>query len=944
MSRKLILAAAATLLFAGTDVVALGLGEIRAYSGLNQPFQGEIALYDVKPEDQDALQIALASQAAFDQAGIERYYDLTKLKFTLETSTTGELVITVTSREPIREPYLDMLVEVYWPQGQLLKEFTVLLEPPERMTTPLRLPTTTRAAARASTAPSSGDNAGFPLLVGPVSTGAGLWQVARTHAPAGATVAQTALALYRNNQDAFTRGNINRLISGRTLIIPTREELLALDATAAEREFTSAVQGGATPRAPLTVVPTDNAQLRLLGARAPAAASLPTAASQPDPAATRLEQDLLIALETGERMRQEAQELRQRVQELEVRLTTIQQQLQPRQGDAASANSTLPTAGTLPPEMSTPVAESPTPAVPDPDTLALVDEPLPPATPLDPSLPLEPPLPTPALLPVPAVTPASNPAPVTVPSAGAVSATTAPAPETATWQTLMLPMAGIAGVAALGMLAIAWFRSRRRPPAAETEADDDDALDLADDFADDGAQTALLPDDDDAGQTALLPPSGKMSASATSLAPRRPLEDDEEPETPLSLISSLSDFEAETDAIDPLSEADIYIVYGKHEEAQALLLKEMQRSPTRLDLKFKLAEACIGAKNLVGLTSVMQSIAALNGDRQQPGQWQQLQAAAAELQKTASAASPDDTDELNSSFLVDIDPHTPPVRIPPAAPLTPPPPVIPPPPHLPLTDDELDFEELMPPSALVENESDIEDSRFAEMTDIQRAVQRPLNAPPRPQPPTPSELEDDELGKLLLQPSSPPELVLPTSAAVALPPLSAPTPVLAAASLAKSPAPPRTPAFSGLTPPAPSLVKSPAPLPEVLELDFDLELKLPTPPPPLAPPPLPPLELPDSEMLQLDDPRLAELHDVESILINAAVEKDLPPPSPSALADTTWQFGNDVWDEIKTKLDLAQAYADMDDADAARDILNEVFAEGDAEQKAAAQRLLDRIK
>ncbi len=921
MSRKLILAAATTLLFTGTDVVALGLGEIRAYSGLNQPFQGEIALYDVNPEDQDALRVALASQAAFDRAGIERYYDLTKLKFTLQPSASGELVISVTSREPIREPYLDMLVEVYWPQGQLLKEFTVLLEPPERMTTPLRLPTTARATTRASAMPNSSDNAGFPLLIGPINSGAGLWQVARQHTPAGATVAQTALALYRNNQDAFARGNINRLISGRTLIIPTREELLALDATAAERDFTSAVQGGTTSRAPLTVVPTDNAQLRLLGARAPAAALVPTAASRSDPAAaTRLEQDLLIALETGERMRQEAQELRQRVQELEVQLTTIQQQLQPRPAEDASV---MPKPLELETLESTPATELPTP---DPDTLALVDEPLPPTTPLDPPLPLEPPLPTTPPLPVPPVTPAPTPAPVTVP---AVSVTPPePTPAASTWQALMLPMAGIAGVAALGMLAVAWFRSRRCPPAAETAADEDEAFDLADDFADDGAPTALLPNEDDAGQTALLPPSSKTSASAISVAPRRPLEDDEEPETPLSLISSLSDFEAETDAIDPLSEADIYMVYGKHEEAQALLLKEMQRAPTRLDLKFKLAEACVGAKNLVGLTSVMQSIEALNGHRQQPGQWQQLQTAAAQLQPTAAAAPANADDELNSSFLLDIDPHTPPARIPPAAPLMPPPPVTPPP--LPLTDDELDFEELMPPSALVENESDIEDSRFAEMTDIQRAVQRPLNAPPRPQPPPPSELEEDELGKLLLQPSTPPDLVLPPSAPVT-PPLSAPTPVLAAASLAKPPAP------SAL-----SLVKPPAALPDVLELDFELELNPPAPAPPLSKEVA--LELPDSEMLQLNDPRLAALQDAESMLAGAALEKDLPPPAPSALADTTWQFGSDGWDEIKTKLDLAQAYADMDDADAARDILNEVLAEGNAEQKTAAQRLLDRIK
>lgn len=897
MSRKLILAAAATLLFAGTDVVALGLGEIRAYSGLNQPFQGEIALYDVKPEDQDALQIALASQAAFDQAGIERYYDLTKLKFTLETSTSGELVITVTSREPIREPYLDMLVEVYWPQGQLLKEFTVLLEPPERMTpAPARSRT---AASHSVTTPTSGDTGDFPLVVGPISAGSSLWKVARNHAPAGATAAQTALALYRNNQDAFTRGNINRLISGRTLIIPTREELLALDATAAEREFTSAVQGGATPRAPLTVVPTDNAQLRLLGARAPATAPLPTAASQPDPVATRLEQDLLIALETSESTRQEAQELRQRVQELETQLVTIQQQLQSR--PEASANTELVTAVST---MPTPAAvPTPTALVPTSETLpplAVAAAPPPPLPPLPvttldapevpPVLPEFTPLPIPSadITPAPAASPAT---PVTAPAA------TPPAEDTSAWHALMLPMAGIAGLVALGMLGFAWWRTRQREAAeaAAVEAEpDDDSFSFSNDFAG-GPATALLPNaDDDFAQTAFLPVAVKASAPkasapetplvpATALAPTRRLEDEEEPETALSLMSALSDFEAETDTVDPLSEADIYITYGKYAEAQALLLKELQHAPNRLDLKFKLAEACAGAKNLPGLTNALQSIETLKGQQVNPQQWQRLQDVAAQLQKIAPAL----IKERDSAFTLDIDTSTPPIPAPATvpAPLT----LAKAKPALPLDhNSELDLDALLPHSTFTDLD-DAEDSRFMELAH----PPRPIPPPPRVTPAPTNVFEDDDLGQLLLQPSLSSEMVTQTTASAPLSLPVAPLPIVA-------PLPaPVVPSLLNIAP------KS-APLPKMLELpdSFDLELNL------------------SPSLLSLPDKDTSEL-------------------SETAL---TWQPNSEVWDEIKTKLDLAQAYADMDDPDAARDILNEVLAEGNAEQKAAAQQLLDRIK
>jgi pilus assembly protein FimV len=939
MSRKLILTSAATLLFASADVAALGLGEIRAYSGLNQPFVGEIDVYDLAPENRDAVQVGLAPQEAFDKAGIERYYDLTKLKFTLDVSAAGQAVIRVTSREPIREPYLDMLLEVYWAQGQLVKEYTVLLEPPERMTTPpARL---AAPAARSSATAPAVNAAGFPLMIGPVGSGTGLWQLARANAPAGASVAQTALALYRNNQDAFARGNINRLISGKMLMIPTPDELFALDATAAEREFTGAVRGASTARAPLTAVPTistDPAQLRLLGARAPVSsaptASVPASSQNGAPSA-RLEQDLLLALETSESTRQEAQELRRRVQELELQLVTIQQQMQAGGVTTAPQPTTVPPPGVLTP------AELP-PSVPAAEPLALTDEPppaLPPITTLDAPEGVSPPLPapTPNAIPLPPVT--ASPPPITLPMPAPPPAVTETA-EVSTWQMLMMPMAGIAGITGLGMLGFAWWRSRQRPPVEEEI--DDDSFDLDDDFAEDGPATALLPnEDDDDAQTALLPPtpvgkqktapapSGAPLSPATALAPRRQLEDEEEPETPLSLISALSDFEAETDAIDPLSEADIYIAYGKHEEAQALLLKELKHTPTRLDLQFKLAEACAGAKNLQGLTHVLQSIEALNGQQQHPQQWQQLQALAEKLRTAPAVAAPIMSAPPSSSFR----PPAPPAVM-----------------DLPLgEDDELDFEALMPSSTLMETE--IEDSRFAEMTDIQRAVLRP--APPAgARPPLKSPVtafEDDELGKLLQQPPPLPEMVAYSANTAPL----------------KSFAPLDDP----LRPPAaPSLMKSaPAPesvaLPEVLELSesfdldltFDLNAPLPEPVSMLtkapAPAPAPPVvrssaavnSIPDSELLLPDDSRLAQLQDVHSIFVAAETEKALPQPL-STLSDTSWQLGGDVWDEIKTKLDLAQAYADMDDSDAARDLLNEVLAEGNAEQQAAAQRLLERIK
>ena len=121
---------AIVFLLLGTRAAALGVGELRTQSALNQPFYGEIALFDVSAETLDNVKASLASRSAFAQAGIERPHFLTRLRFTPMVGPQGEPIIQVVTREPIREPFLDILVEVAWPDGRLLKGYAVLLDPP----------------------------------------------------------------------------------------------------------------------------------------------------------------------------------------------------------------------------------------------------------------------------------------------------------------------------------------------------------------------------------------------------------------------------------------------------------------------------------------------------------------------------------------------------------------------------------------------------------------------------------------------------------------------------------------------------------------------------------------------------------------------------------------------------------------------------------------------
>ncbi len=115
-------------------VHALGLGEIQLRSGLNQPLDAEIELLSVRPGETEGMIVSLAPQEAFLRAGVERPFMLRQLRFEVVQTPDGQPIIQVTTRRPIVEPFLNFLVEVDWPRGRLLKEYTVLLDPPVFMT------------------------------------------------------------------------------------------------------------------------------------------------------------------------------------------------------------------------------------------------------------------------------------------------------------------------------------------------------------------------------------------------------------------------------------------------------------------------------------------------------------------------------------------------------------------------------------------------------------------------------------------------------------------------------------------------------------------------------------------------------------------------------------------------------------------------------------------
>lgn len=261
MVRKLVLAvAAASALMSSNMVQALGVGEIHLRSTLNQPLEAEIELLQVRDLTSGDIRSVLASADAFGKAGIDRSFFLTDLKFTPMVRSDGKAVIKVTSTRPVKEPYLNFLMEVRWPSGRVLREFTLLLDPPMYQPTPVTAAAarTIPAASNAATGtlakpapamrPAPAAPAPSAVAAAPPASAPGqwqasrkdtLWEIALQNRPGSASVHQTMLAIQDLNPNAFIAGNINSLKAGQTLTLPTAEQASARSRTDAVAEVAS---------------------------------------------------------------------------------------------------------------------------------------------------------------------------------------------------------------------------------------------------------------------------------------------------------------------------------------------------------------------------------------------------------------------------------------------------------------------------------------------------------------------------------------------------------------------------------------------------------------------------------------------------------------------------------------------------------------------------------
>lgn len=244
--RKLVLAIAAASALSSGMAQALGLGGLTVKSTLNQPLLAEIELTEVQDLSASQVVPSLATSAEFAQAGVGRVAILDDLTFTPVVNPGGKSVLRITSTKPIRDPYVKFLVQVLWPNGRALREYSLLLDPPKfspqaaaaaaagsaqlPSTAPNAAPATAPAAEAPAPAPAPSTPAPAPEPKFTQYTTANndtLWEIAE-RVKNGGTVQQTMLAIQALNPDAFIAGNINRLKKGQVLRLPSPQESTAL--------------------------------------------------------------------------------------------------------------------------------------------------------------------------------------------------------------------------------------------------------------------------------------------------------------------------------------------------------------------------------------------------------------------------------------------------------------------------------------------------------------------------------------------------------------------------------------------------------------------------------------------------------------------------------------------------------------------------------------------
>lgn len=354
LRKRPIAAGIAALLFSGY-VSALGLGEIKLNSALNEPLDAEIPLLNLGELSDAEIIAGLASQNDFDNAKVERDLLLTGLVFNLDLEAPGGPVIRVFSQKPIREPYLDFLVDVQWPTGRVLREYTLLLDMPvyaggtfaKKKPKPQVTQASSRSAASAPAEPSSSATWGQQQAIQNLVAGAEqytiregdtLWRIA-SRLPGEYSVHQRMADIQQLNPSAFINGDMNLIKKGAVLRFPDYA-VGGISATAVSIQGQAAADGAAplsgSSRQVASNSAVDSSGRLSLSAR-DGQSGQGTALGSTGVGTSELRGEIDNIQDELDKSRRENVELRQRLSSLEDQLATMQRLIQLEDDDLRAA-------------------------------------------------------------------------------------------------------------------------------------------------------------------------------------------------------------------------------------------------------------------------------------------------------------------------------------------------------------------------------------------------------------------------------------------------------------------------------------------------------------------------------------------------------------------------------------------------------------------------------
>ncbi len=550
----------------------LGIGEIKLHSALNQKLNAEIKLMLSPGENPANIRVQMAPPTKFDEAGIPWSYYLSKIKMDKVVNPNGSVTVKLSTHEVFSEPFLDFLLEVSWENGNLYREFTVLVDPPaayEESIVPVVVAAseTKKSVNSTPSVESATTSSSSASVYGPVSKTDTLWKIADKVKPSSEiTNEQMMMAILEANPHAFHKRNVNFLKSGVELQIPDKESVLKLSRRQAAslfaehnekwRQMTVAKKTAEKiekPKHKLDLVAPVETSVGENEVVKPGQEKIDIKGPELAKTIEKTVNDSTVALDTNAPVQNQA--LNDRLQKLEQQIAMMQKLLVLKDEQLAALQNQPSVQATQPDLAETESATENTPA----SQQQLAKEDVSASEQIEPAIKQQ------------------SAKPVEKPEASPLSKKLRPVPQPESEPSFFAEnLYGILGGSIFllaSVIGLVWWRRNQKDELTDTESM----------FA---ASSEITMPDSEVAETSMEQSEaydvGTVGESSF-LSEFTP--------------SDFDAFETEQNEVDPIQEADVYLAYGRYQQAEELIKQAIADHPERDDSKLKLLEIYYASEN-----------------------------------------------------------------------------------------------------------------------------------------------------------------------------------------------------------------------------------------------------------------------------------------------------------------------------------------------------------